>query len=350
MSVKVRPVQRALHQHLHRTFRRRNGLLLGGFFVLWTCLLMAGCGQVITLTPTVEPSPTATIGLTLAADALPATATPAPYTPEPTPTPTLTPTPIVHTVQTGESLLTVAGQYDVSVAALQDANGILDPRTLQVGQQLIIPRPEEVAGGTAATTATPTPLPLQIQNIYLGDTTIGNLWILGEVANTSGAPVEQVRVRVNLVDADAQIVGEQETLVELDLIGVGERAPFALLFDAPRPAFASYQVVVAHAVPAYVGSYYRDLIVDGIETTQERYAAYTVNGSVRNTGPEEAVSVQVVLTGYDSLDRVIATRKIEPEYNVVPTGGTTNFSAILTPLGGPIARIEAVAQGRRLPQ
>ena len=349
MSVKVWPVQRASHYSSHRTFRRRNALLLGGFFVLWACLLLTGCGQVITLTPTVEPSPTATIGLTLAADALPATATPAPYTPEPTLTPTLTPTPIVHTVQGGESLLTVAGQYDVSVAALQDANGILDPRTLQVGQQLIIPRPEEAEGGVAST-ATPTPLPLQIQNVYLGDTTIGNLWILGEVQNDSGTPVEQVSVRVNLVDAAAKVVAEQEELVALDLITVGERAPFALLFAAPHPAFTSYQVVIAHAVPAYVGSYYRDLVVEGIETTQERYATYTVNGMIRNTGPEEAVSVQVVLTAYDSLDRVIATRKIEPAYNVVPTGGTTTFTAILAPLGGPIARIEAVAQGRRLPK
>ena len=75
-----------------------------------------------------------------------------------------------------------------------------------------------------------------------------------------------------------------------------------------------------------------------------------VSRDPRARGPEEAVSVQVVLTAYDSLDRVIATRKIEPAYNVVPTGGTTTFTAILAPLGGPIARIEAVAQGRRLPK
>jgi len=301
---------------------------------------------VITVPPTAAPSPTATIGLTLVVDALPPTATPAPYTPAPTPTPTLTPTPVLHTVQAGESLLTIATQFDVSVAALQDVNGILDPRTLQVGQQLIIPRPEEVANAAAAT-PTPTPIPLQIQNIYLGDTTIGNLWVLGEVQNAGDTAVEQVRVRVDLIDAAEQTVAQQEILVALDLLDVGERAPFAVLFDAPYPAFARYQVFVSHAVPAYVGSYYRDLQVDVLETGQERYASYTVNGAVHNTGPEEAVSVQVILTAYDALDRVIATRTIDPEYNVVPQGGATNFEAILTPLGGPIARIDAVAQGRR---
>ncbi len=60
------------------------------------------------------------------------------------PRPTVTPTPVFHVIQAGESLLGIATQYDISVAALQDANGILDPRFLQIGEQLIIPRREEV--------------------------------------------------------------------------------------------------------------------------------------------------------------------------------------------------------------
>ena len=91
--------------------------------------MIVGCGQVITLTPTPVPTPTPTISLALAAATLPPTSTPAPYTPAPTMTPTVTPTPIMHTIQSGESLLGIASQYGVSVADLQDANGILDPRS-----------------------------------------------------------------------------------------------------------------------------------------------------------------------------------------------------------------------------
>jgi hypothetical protein len=58
--------------------------------------------------------------------------------------------------------------------------------------------------------------------------------------------------------------------------------------------------------------------------------------------------VQVVLTAYDSLDRVIAMRQIVPEHNVVAVGGETTFTAVLVPVGGPITRIEALAQGRRV--
>ncbi|MEZ4726818.1 MAG: LysM peptidoglycan-binding domain-containing protein [Caldilineaceae bacterium] len=328
---------------LRANWIRSTWMVLGSLFVL----LLFGCGQVITLTPTPLPSPTPTISITLAANAPDATPTPAPYTPAPTATPTLTPTPIVHTVGSGESLLSIATQYDIAVSELQEANGILDPRTLQVGQQLIIPRPEETEVAAAAT-ATPTALPLTVQNLYLSNTTIGNLWILGEVQNEHETALEQVQVAVVLLNDEGEELVRKEAFVALDLIDPGQRAPFALLFEPPVPPFASYQVFVLHAVPAYVGSYYRDLQVNRLESNQERYASYTVIGAILNTGPEEAVSVQVVVTAYDSLDRVVAMRKIEPDYNVVPRGGETNFTAILTPFGGPITRIEAVAQGRRL--
>jgi murein DD-endopeptidase MepM/ murein hydrolase activator NlpD len=250
-------------------------------------------------------------------------------------------------VRSGESLLTIAAQYALSVSALQDANGILDPRTLQIGQQLIIPRPEENAAAAAAT-PTPTPLPLAIENIYLNNTTIGNLWVLGEVYNNSTVALEQVAVAVVLLDEQQKELGRQVSFVALDLVDPEQRAPFALLFEPPVPSFASYQVVVVRAVPAYIGSYYRDLQVTLGESDHERYASYTVQGVILNSGPEEAVGVQVVLTGYDSLDRVVAMRKVDPDYNVVPRGGETTFTAILTPFGGPLARITATAQGRRL--
>ncbi len=49
----------------------------------------------------------------------------------------------------------------------------------------------------------------------------------------------------------------------------------------------------------------------------ERYASYTVTGKVFNVGPEEAVEVQVVLTAYDPLDRVVAVRQAAPEHSVI---------------------------------
>ncbi len=242
----------------------------------------------------------------------------------------------------------IAGKYGISVAALQETNGILDPRTLQIGQQLIIPRLEEKEEGDSAfTTPTPTPLAMTVENVFLSDTTIGGLFVLGEVNNTSGQALEQVRVGVTLIDANGQELVRADSFVALDLVDPGKRAPFSILFGETPANFSKFQAYVLHAVPAYVGSYYRDLEVRNLTTENERYAFYRVSGAVFNFGPEDSVDIQVILTAYDSLGRVIATRKVQPEYNVIPRGGETTFTAVLAPVGGPVERIEAVAQGRR---
>ncbi|RLT43223.1 MAG: LysM peptidoglycan-binding domain-containing protein [Chloroflexi bacterium] len=307
---------------------------------------LSACGQVITLTPTPTPAPTPTVEI-VALATLPPTATPAPYTPAPTATPTVTPTPIFYAIKPGDSLLGVAQSFDVSVAAIQEANGILDPRTLQIGQQLVIPLPEDEQEELANATPTPTPLPITVQNVHFSETTIGGLWVLGEVQNSSGQPLEQVRVAVALLDKEEVEIGRASGLVALDLLEVNDKAPFALLFGTVPSQFARYLTFPVSALPAYVGSYYRDLVVENVESEGERYAAYTVTGTVRNVGPEDAVSVQVILTAYDALDRVVAMRKVPPEHNVVAPGGTTTFRIVLAPVGGPVARIAAVAQGRR---
>jgi LysM repeat protein len=318
--------------------------------VWWgACLLLAavGCGQVVTVQPTPTPAPTATIGLAVVSETDEPTATPAPYTPAPTPTFTVTPTPVFHTIGAGESLLSIATSYNVSVSALQEANGILDPRSLQIGQQLIIPREEEAVIAADATPTT-TPLPVTIENLHFTENTIGGVWVLGEVHNTAGVALEQVRVGVTLVDNSGAELAQSQALVALELVDADERAPFAILFGSAPENFEQYQAYPVSAVPAYVGSYYRDLAVEEIHTESERYASYTVTGIVRNTGPEEAVDVQVVLTAYDPLNRVIAVQQVTPSHNVVPRGGSTEFTAVLAPVGGPVERIQAEAQGRRL--
>jgi hypothetical protein len=94
----------------------------------------------------------------------PPTATPLPppptATPGPSPTPLPTPTPrpdgsIVHVVQSGETLTSIALRYDVSVDEIRQLNaGSIGPNSLiRVGQELVISVPSE------APTSTPLPQP-----------------------------------------------------------------------------------------------------------------------------------------------------------------------------------------------
>jgi LysM repeat protein len=45
-------------------------------------------------------------------------------------------------VKQGETLSEIAAQYEVSIQAIMEANGLTDPNRIVTGQELIIPEPE----------------------------------------------------------------------------------------------------------------------------------------------------------------------------------------------------------------
>jgi LysM repeat protein len=53
--------------------------------------------------------------------------------------PAPTPQPLTHSVQRGETLTLIAEQYNVPVQVLMEANGLINPNYIQIGQTLIIP-------------------------------------------------------------------------------------------------------------------------------------------------------------------------------------------------------------------
>ncbi len=316
--------------------------LLAAFF-------LTACGQLITrptptpipptMTPTPSPMPT-----------LPPTATPVPYTPAPTATPTPTPTPIIHTIARGETLIAIAARYGVSAAAIQELNGITDPRRLQVGQQIFIPPPPvPAASGESLPTPVSTPLPVDIGPVYFGYSPNGGLWLLGEVSNPGAQPLEGVRLRTRLRGEDGQVLAEDETMAVGDVILPGETSPFGVYFARPPQRFSGYMMETQSAFPAHLGRYYLDLLATDVTWEGERYALYRVEGRIRNTGPETAVEVRLVVTLYDALGQVIGFVVAEPEHNRIAPGGETPFQVVAIPLGGPVTQVRVKAWGRRLP-
>ncbi len=202
--------------------------------------------------------------------------------------------------------------------SLQEANGITDPLGLQIDQELVIPR--EALAATGTPTATATPLPFAVENVTFSYTPLGGLWCFGEVHNTTGVDVEEAGVTVSLLDESGKKLAQTQVRVQVELIGPGQRAPFSAHFEAPPATFASYTVVPWLGVRGYVGNFYRDLEARDVRGTGERYSAYTVAGKIANIGPEDAIGVTVTVTVYDSLGRVIGTRRGTPDHNVIPAG------------------------------
>lgn len=92
-----------------------------------------------TATATATPSATATAAPTATAE--PPSATPEPPSATPEPEPPAEPEPRTYTVEPGDTLRSIAAQFDVSVEALLEANDLTpeEADALRVGQELVIP-------------------------------------------------------------------------------------------------------------------------------------------------------------------------------------------------------------------
>jgi len=86
-----------------------------------------------TFTPTGIPQPTPILMPTRLATTTPTLTT--------APTPTPTPSTRSHTVQVGETLASIAEKYGLTVEAIVELNELDNPNVLEVGQELMIPRP-----------------------------------------------------------------------------------------------------------------------------------------------------------------------------------------------------------------
>src|SRR5512143_1576130 len=205
---------------------------------LWMCLLLwgaIGCnGRVIT-----GPTPTpASLAVSLTTPTVLPTLVPQVLTPAPTNTPAPTPTPIVHIVQPGDTLLGIALQYNVTLEELYQVNGVLKPELLQIGQSIVIPVPGSVgrpAGDNSGAVIAPTepPLPVTVEHAARYRTPVGSVWVLGEVYNSTDQPIENVQVRVALLDAAGQELASDTPFLALEAVPPGGRAPFSVLFSAP---------------------------------------------------------------------------------------------------------------------
>jgi LysM repeat protein len=95
-----------------------------------------------TSSPTVTPTPTSTPTPTLSPSATPTT---------------MPPQPRAHQVQEGETLLSIAQQYDATSDEILALNPGISPDLLQVGQVLLVPAATPTPGPTGAEPAGPTP-------------------------------------------------------------------------------------------------------------------------------------------------------------------------------------------------
>ncbi len=306
--------------------------------------MLTACGRVLTR-PTAPPAPTLPLATVALARATPLpTGSMIPLPTEPPPTPRPTATPIIHVIEPGDTLLGIAGRFQVSVDEIMVANPNLRPQLLQIGQRITIPAGGEGPSGVSLLPA-PTPLPLPIVGFRTFRTPVGGLWALGEVVNDTPGPVEAVQVSVTLFDSAGALSTTASAWCVRDVTFPGESTPFGVLFS-PQPAeVASQQVTLLHAVPAIdPGHRFADLSV-----TQHQGgpagSIYRATGVISNLGSQTAQEVKVLVILYDSASQVAGFRQVTLP-NALPSGSATRFDVWLSPGAPAVDHYSVYASGR----
>ncbi|MBN1991244.1 MAG: DUF3426 domain-containing protein [Anaerolineae bacterium] len=319
--------------------------------ILWFIVagLMAACGSRPTPTPTASP-PAGAVSLTKTITRTPtprATSTPRPATPMASPTATVTPTPVIYVIQSGDTLLDIAIRFERSTEAIQEANGIVDPRFLQIGQELIIPPPKE--DPTDPPTPTPTPPPLVVEAVNFQEAPPGVLWCLGRVNNPGSKLLAEVVIEAALYDEAGGLLAREAAFTQLDVIQPGQAVPFAILFNTPPGSFAQYQVAAVSGIPVSTQArYYYDLEAFDLHGSQTDVATYRLTGQLRNRGPVDAEAIRLVAVVYDEDGRVLAQRQAELAVELLKAGAITPFVADLILPHGVVNHYEVLAQGLKV--
>lgn len=280
-------------------------------FALFISVWIVGCSITTDTAPTQSPTEYPRVTLTVR---LPASNTPAatPSLPlattlQSSQTPEASLTPVVHIVESGDTLLGIALDYGVDLETLRAANGNLDPRSLQIGQQLIIPPPQT----GVSTAATPTPLALPLAPPICYETTTMNLVCLGRVENTLDQPVERTTVAVQLLRADGTLLAEQTANTEQAIIPPGQAAPYRVLFAVGWEEYSGVAAILRSADPAQKVDerFILPLIEDEDGLMEEGH--YVVSATLHNADAQPAEALRIVVTLYGDRQRVVGYRVLQ---------------------------------------
>ncbi|MEO1668324.1 MAG: LysM domain-containing protein [Chloroflexota bacterium] len=201
------------------------------------------------------------------------------------------PTPLRYTVKADDTLLEIAINYDLTLEALMLANPSIDPRALQIGQELVIPVPGQTTGGV---NLPPVPLPVNPASCY--PTATDSVLCMGIVGNDTAGPVEQVRLEVSIMDVQGIVIRTATAIVEQSYIEPGGSAPYRVLFngvDDSAVATVSVRLIAAMASDT-VAERFAPLVIEDASLVQDA-RQYTFTATVSTAG-RTAQSPRLVLT------------------------------------------------------
>ena len=259
-------------------------------------------------------------------------------------TPIPSPTPYTYTIAAGDTMSQIAQKLNVSLDALLAANPNIDPNAMPVGHTLLIPStPSNPAGE-----ATPTPVPLQVQQISCHPQLDSGMWCFVLVQNDSAYFIENVSAQMTLIDKSARSIASQKAFLPLNILPPHTSLPLSAFFAPNIPSSAKAQVQILTGIqllpadPRYLPAKVQNTLV---QVDGSGLSAQATGKVFLPAGSAAAKAVWVAAVAYDAQANVVGVRRWESS-NGLPAGGSLPFSLMISSIAGKIERVDFAVEAR----
>jgi hypothetical protein len=146
---------------------------------------------------------------------------------------------------------------------------------------------------------------------YAGVTSISRdqnqtLWVIGEIRNDGSQDRSNIRVRVNLLDANGRVLASEDTSADSRMLRPGEASPFSVIFSESNPPPDSYAQLEVEILSKVAETYELDTVRDAllVDTREVGSALYSIfpeaRGVVTNVSDRPISYPRITITFYDS--------------------------------------------------
>ena len=241
------------------------------------------------------------------------------------PPPQTSPIPRIHTIQANDTLLDIAITYDIQLETLLLANPDVDPRALQIGQELVIPTSDN---DVIQHVALPI-VPLFVSSPECYPTSTDSLLCMGYIRNDQDQPVEQVSLDIQISDGST-ILGTKPFILEQSYLDIGDIAPYRAIFNrVDSSTVEQVAVTLKSATPTdTLDNRFANLQVTN-DTLARDGNQFNFSADIVNVGEGTSQPPRLVITLLDSDDRVYGYRIWEGNAPLFPEVSTRVQMTIL---------------------
>jgi hypothetical protein len=258
------------------------------------------------------------------------------------PSPSATLTPITYTVVEGDTMLEIALHFGINLDDLLASNPSIDPQFLSVGTVLIIPD----GGNPTVAFATPTPLPIDVEEPICYRVVNEGVWCFALVKNDYQQPLEGISGKIELVSSEGGEVYVGLANTPINILPAGEALPLVAYFSKPVGEDFTSHISQVNALLVSADEHLNNLVnlLIGEITISEDGSSATISGeALIPVNGEEVQSISIALVAYNDDGQVVGIRRKDKE-GVFQPGEIVLFRVTVYSLESTIKHVDALGE------